>query len=37
MKIIEVTNLKEATKYAVEIILHESSKYETTFNIALTG
>ena len=37
MKIIEVTNLKEATKYAVEIVLHESSKYETTFNIALTG
>lgn len=37
MKIIEVTNLKEATKYAVEIVLNESSKYDSTFNIALTG
>ena len=37
MRIIEVTNLKEATKRAVEIVLSESTKYDSTFNIALTG
>ena len=37
MKIIEVADLKEATKCAVEIVLNESSKYDIVFNIALTG
>ena len=37
MKIIEVADLKEATKCAVEIVLNESSNYDIVFNIALTG
>ena len=37
MQIIEVAHLKEATICAVDIVLSESLKYESVFNIAFTG